>query len=491
MENRSPNIIQFEKDIWFQDCKVLFSEKDVLQQTFQNYTNLEQLTLRGRDTIKIEEKSFDNLKNLISLNIHVKSVDFHEFLFKNLKKLKELSLRCKAVFNDKHSIALDNLESLKLFCTFNGQIKNLLNLKKLTLNSFSFQDFSFKNFQNLETLNLKRPHFYNVFYNKIPKDLFSDLTSLKNLAYYDDRILDDKSLGLIKELFVNLPAKVAKFECNNFIFDIFHSNKTPFIYKLKSLVITIESEIDFSNYFLFHENLFPCLESIDLRKKQDHINRQSISIELFKKLKKLKVLKLDEFSLVGIDKDLNYLEEASFGFQLPENISNFSNLKKLHFKNSDQIIEYSEDFLEDLINLEELVLDNVVISIDSNAQYLFKKLIKLKVLKLTNVTFSNLRSTYFDCLVNLEKLDLQYSYFESSFEESPFRNLKKLNYLNLSNCTALKPFDKAFFAGLINLNTLDISFESNRLSAEKIEFKKDSFTDLKNLSSIFFFHIKN
>ena len=76
---------------------------------------------------------------------------------------------------------------------------------------------------------------------------FSYLTSLKNLTYYDD---DDEYLSLTKELYSNIPTKVEKFESNYFIFDIFHSNKTPFIYKLKSLVLTEnnESEIDYDQY---------------------------------------------------------------------------------------------------------------------------------------------------------------------------------------------------------------------------------------------------
>ena len=472
LETNRQNIIQFKKDLWQQDCKVLMHKENVFQHTFQNYTNLEDLTLSGY--IGIEENSFDNLKNLTRLKLRIYSGVIPEFLFKNLNKLKELSIH-KGGLNKDHMHGLDNLESLELFDSFDGQIENLLNLKKLTLKSFHFKEFSFKYFKNLETLSVE----IFDFDRKTPKKIFSYLTSLKNLTFYDYRRRDDKySSCLIKELFSNLSSNVVNFECKYFIFDILHSYKTPFIYNLKSLVITIESEIDFMNYFLFHENLFPSLESIDLRRIAS--SRQGISVELFKRIKKLKILKLQGYSLFGIDKEFNNLEEASFDFQIPENVSNFSNLKKLNLKNLTRKIVLEENFLEDLINLEELVLDDVVDSIDSNAQYLFKKLIKLKELKLTGVYFKNLKSTYFDYLVSLEKLDLQDSFFRN-VEEKPFRNLKRLNYLNLSNCRADKPFDRSFFVGILTLNTLDMKFDSDILSTENIESKSDFLSRSKHL----------
>ena len=157
-----------------------------------------------------------------------------------------------------------------------------------------------------------------------------------------------------------------------------------------------------------------------------------------------------------------------------------------------------EDFLEDLIHLEELVLCSVVISIDSNAQYLFKTLIKLKELRLTGVEFGNLKSTYFDYLVNLEKLDLHNSSFDH-VEESPFRNLENLNYLNLSSCRAYRPLDKSFFAGMFNLKNLILFknkplIESTSTESKKIpqiELKKESLSDFENKDLIVSFSFKS
>ena len=484
LETTRENIIQFKKDSWHHDCNVLLISNITIKEyhtIFQYFTNLKELSLYG--DIIIIENQFDTLKNLTSLKLKFLSDQIPKFLFKNLKKLKELSLEFYIKgLNQNHLCGLDNLESLKLVSNFNGQIDNLANLKTLTLQGFNLEDFSFKNFKNLETLCLDEP-----FVNISPKDSLSCLTSLKNFTFYDYRVFYEGRVDERYCLFSNLPDNIEHFECRDFTFDIFHKRGAPFIYKLKSLVIIINSESGFKNNYLFQENLFPCLESIDLKERTG--NSQSISIELFKKIKKLKALKLERsLSLVGIDKEFNYLEEASFDYKIPENILNFSNLKKLTLKDfyPDEI-EIGEDFLENLIHLEELVLERVAYSIDSNAQYLFKTLIKLKELKLTSLSFCNFKSTYFDYLVNLEKLDLQKCHFKD-VEEGPFRNLKKLNYLNLSNCKSYgdKPLDKLFFVGILNLKTLEMNFDSKSIYDRNIEFKKDSFTDLKSLTNISF-----
>ena len=314
-------MIRFEKDDWFQACKSLIFKEDVLQdlRPLQNYTNLEELTLSG--DFKIQENSFDDLKNLKYLKLEVKSYDFPEFLFKNLSNLKKLSLIYETKFlNNNHFCGLVSLESLEITLGVNGKIENLLNLKELTLNDFQFEEFSFKNFKNLETLKLEYPDFND----EPPKDLFIYLTSLKNLTYnedYYDESRDDE-IGLMIELFSNIPTNVEHFDCHQFIFNLFDDYEIPFIYNVKSLVIHIHDLIDFN--FLFLENLFPCLESIEFSSDAD---AEDISIDLFKRIKNLKVLQLKGLKLVGIDKEFNYLENFYSEFQAP-NISNFSNRSK-------------------------------------------------------------------------------------------------------------------------------------------------------------------
>ena len=128
--------------------------------------DLEELDLS--DDIKIQANTFDHLKNLKFLKLDIKSANIPEFLFKDLTKLKELSLGYISGLNNNHICGLDNLESLEVVCSFNGQIQNFLNVKTLTLNYFEFEEFSFKSFKNLETLSLKNPNFYN----EIPNDFF-------------------------------------------------------------------------------------------------------------------------------------------------------------------------------------------------------------------------------------------------------------------------------------------------------------------------------
>ena len=74
-------------------------------------------------------------------------------------------------------------------------------------------------------------------------------------------------------------------------------------------------------------------------------------------MKMLKCLNVKGYLLIDfLHYDMSYLTEASFRFQLPVNISSFINLKKLCLELFDQMISLNGQFLEDLVNLEDLEL---------------------------------------------------------------------------------------------------------------------------------------
>ena len=82
-----------------------------------------------------------------------------------------------------------------------------------------------------------------------------------------------------------------------------------------------------------------------------------VNSELFTNIKKLKCLNVKGYLLIDfLYYDMSYLTEASFRFQLPVNISSFINLKKLCLELFDQMISLNGQFLEDLVNLEDLEL---------------------------------------------------------------------------------------------------------------------------------------
>ena len=69
-------------------------------------------------------------------------------------------------------------------------------------------------------------------------------------------------------------------------------------------------------------------------------------------------------------------------------------------------------------------LAEVFDSIDLNAQYLFKNLIKLKNLELFKNSLNHLKSTYFEFLVNLEELDLKDNSIQA-VDPGSFKGLSK------------------------------------------------------------------
>ena len=197
---------------------------------------------------------------------------------------------------------------------------------------------------------------------------------------------------------------------------------------------------------LFGQNLFPNLENLSLTWDTNitSSNYRDLDVRQFKNMKNLKVLSLRGFSLHCIDVEFNYLTEATFSIKVPENICNFYNLEKLCLENFTDKISLDEKFLEHLVNLEELKLDDVFDSIDEDVQYLFKSLVKLKKLTLTYNEINTVKSSYFQHLVDLEELNLRLNDIRA-IEQGAFKTLTKLKYLNFS-CNEIKEFQKDCFA---------------------------------------------
>ena len=189
-------------------------------------------------------------------------------------------------------------------------------------------------------------------------------------------------------------------------------------------------------------------------------------------------------TLNGIDKDLNYLEEASFHIKIPDNISNFVNLRILRISGLDDKLELTESFLEDLINLEELRLWDVFDSMDSNVLYLFKDLVKLKQLKMNLNKINILKSTYFEYLLNLEVLDLERNEIKS-IEQSPFNNLSKLWNLDLSN-NPIEIINKTNLDGLFELKYLYLRKNTTEVELMKTKLTKDAIQRCTNLRKLYY-----
>ena len=174
-----------------------------------------------------------------------------------------------------------------------------------------------------------------------------------------------------EQMMLSIPKHVEEFKTNLKLYEYF--NLTSSDYNLRSLEIILESDSiqNIEDLSLFKSDLIDNLKHLNL--KWEFIDLwnyryHSLSAEKFKKIKKLQSLKLINLILVDVDTEFNHLTEASFSIQVPENISNFFNLVKLKLENLKEKISLNEQFLEYLVNLEELGLKSVSNSIDLNSE---------------------------------------------------------------------------------------------------------------------------
>ena len=444
----------------------------------------------------IKANSFEALSNLTKLNLKCRGFKtFPDYLFRNQKNLKELSLStCYGKLNKKHFYGLDNLEILDLqhfkfdkIAIDKDVFETLVNLKKLTFTFIEFNGFTLNGLDNLETLNLIEIKFTA----KTPKNLFHNLKNLKNFKL--DRMLlnrdadnvitySENELSHIKEVFQSMPSNVEIFESGNIgDWDFVMLNTIPinFTFGLKNLEIFVHRLnannrcIDFFLENFLNHKFFPKLENVRLFNCTEMW--QNIYMKQYNLMRNLKSLEVQGFTLVDNDFVLTNLEELKIAYEIPNSSLVLCNLKKLIlFDLKHKTISLSEHFLEGLIYLEELKLLNCFHSIDSNARYLFKTLTKLKILRLgNNNSIPILKSSYFDFLVNLEQLTWVNNK-TSEIESGSFKNLKVLQHLNLSR-NNLHELDKTILEGLLELQVLKL--EKN----ENVHFKKDALLDMKKL----------
>ena len=487
LETSRQNIIHFAKDLWFEDCKILKCVcNDIIDMGLRNFKDLLELDIIANDLLRgviIEEYTFDSLECLLRLKLE--GFGISEYAFKKLKNLKELSLigNHKLVLNKNHFCGLENLEKLVYQGKLNEDLESLTNLRDLTLKSFVFDGFTFKGLEKLEKLSL-------IDIDLTPrtdKNLFKKLLNLKSFCFKKDSSSNQLNLmkkEIFSETFSSIPMNVKQFETDSDIFDVLISkdgqSTMPFLKAITSLKVIIFTNIDIMKCFQFNENL----EAITLEDKSLEFPH-NINLKDLIKLRRLQTLKFEGYILEGVDKEFTSLTEASFTNKIPENISNFVNLKKLSLKSIDPKLVLRENFLDDLRNLEELTLDKVFDSNDPDMKFLFKNLVGLKFLTINQNKMSILKSSYFEFLVNLEKLNLSANQIDV-IESGSFSHLNKLKYLNLSS-NGLKTFDQTFLYGLLDLTTLDL--ESNPIDFLKQD-EFSSFDKLERVSLCKFFKVQ-
>ena len=437
---------------------VIQSEENLTTNDYKNLkmlTNLEHLELSLNTMIPTHIlNSFENLSYLkLKCNL---LIQFPEFLFKNLTKLKELNLVIwkEVKLNSCHFIGLENLQTFKLNENWEysqrmdiGDCLNpLVNLKHLELEKVILNQLSLLYLDNIEKLRLVNCQMKRPLRRMTSQQPFENLKSLKyleinHIAY--------------KEAPFTVPSTVETLKTN---IDYFESIammdlEVPFNCELKSLEIEIDNErVDLKKFCLFTKDCSDKFKSLEIL----HVNgepvlnrrRPCFTTTQLKTLNNLKVLTLKNIILTGVDVEFNYLTEASFSMAMPTNMANFYNLEKLCLEYIRDRNALNETFLEELVNLEELELNMAFKSIDSKVKYLFKNLTKLKKLTMKENAIAVLKYSYFDYLVNLEELNLANNYGLEIIEPGSFEKLFKLKSLNLSgnNLQTVYIFSKDAFS---------------------------------------------
>ena len=491
LEEKRLNIIQLEKSKWLEDAELniedqfmtfyslgtftdnikklsIFSSYELTKlesNMFTKLKNLKHLALISYKISTIEVNSFNALLNLTHLKLDCGSLEnLPEFLFTNLKNLKELDLKYNSQFKilRNHFHGLENLNTLKIkgdsdYLILNENLDILNNLKEFELTNIQFNEFTFKGFENLEILRLKNLKFFK----NTQKNLFLQLKNLQNfqvIINVDDH--HNEQSTLFKEIFFNLPSSIKIFDTKYIFFEFLSLNSIPFICGIKSLKISFDKIKDYNNLTPFDNGFFQNLEKLTIIR--DHNNDYKLApCKWFEKLKNLKSLKLHGFILSDDYRHSNFnlIEKVSFRHQIPNmTLNNFLQLKKLSLEIFDRQITLNENFLNDLINLEELSLIKVFDSIELNSKFLFKNLIKLKKLNLVSNSITIVKSSYFQFLVNLEVLDLSANGIKV-IESGSFESLKQLKFLYLTFNSSLKEIKNEVFNSNCNLKT--VQFISN------------------------------
>ena len=422
---------------------------------FTKFKNVEHLKLHFGEIKSIDKDLFNSFENLTNLELELRSLkNLPEFSFTSLTKLKELSLALdETKLNKNHFKGLQNLEALRLTgIELDEDLDCFSNLKDLKLKRVKLNKFTLHGLETLEIFNLDCFKFtLEKPYLKFQRSFFQNLKNLKSLdimirEWPVNSVPEDCDF-LLKEILRRIPTNIETLNTNvKFLKHLDpYSNPAPFIQGLKHLKIIVDDQKEENVELLkfFKEISFKNLESLELTSLSD--NQRSLKTQLFKEMRNLKSLKLLGYVLNGVDAEFNYLTKASFKFRLPQNISNFVNLKSLSLDFGYEFITINERFLEDLVNLEDLALSCVFNSIDPNVQFLFKTLIKLKKLDFYRNKMHVIKSSYFKNLVNLEEVKLE-SCEIKVIEPDAFFKLTELKQLDLSGNYSLENIKKYHFA---------------------------------------------
>ena len=423
---------------------------------FDNLTKLRTLSLSMNRIKRIKQDLFDKMESIEYLDLHLNPIDQIEAnSFFKLKRLGRLDLsECK----------------LKLISgqMFTGLVSLLnLTLQHNEINSFALEDDRVLNKANLTSdeielvkaslfVGLGKLQYLDLSGNKLTKldlNCFSNLNGLRSL---------NLSANLIDEL--NQTTRIgvlARAEQINLSL-----NKLRLInaQALASSGRTLRKLNLANNQLEALDSMFfvplTALKFLDLRDNQLEMTIDDLTFSSQRDLHSLeltgnKCVKIHE----GAFKHLSTLWTLAIdspGGNLFMELEDLPELSKL-------CVRYSDQSLFEKFNVKEkkqvssriTTLDfsfNLGVKVDS----LFSYFPSLTELILSGTSLDKLEAVLFSGLENLFKLDVSNNLIETLEDQSLFRPLEKIEFINLSR-NKLKKIHHRLFKKLINLKTLDLS----------------------------------
>jgi len=474
---------------------IKFSQNDIDE--ISTLTKLEELTLVNCEYDDLNLKSLENLGNISSLILN-ESITFEILGTANTNILKFMKPLKKLVIND---ITLTQ-ENINDIATLNNLEDLLIKFKHEDGLDFS----SFENLSKLTYLKLEKAY-YNSYEHLIPTNFIKNLSNLKNLTIYllninEDNIKEINSLVSLESLELYLPTYANLdltfnnlsnliylyiYGSNNVTIDFPNSEnlKQLFIFNIKCTQKIID---DISNLTSL-ENLtlsgmevsginFDDLSNLSNLTELNFSSSQNILSEIpsfvfnLKLLKKLSLMFQNISSIPSDISNLQNLEELDLSFNrisvIPEAITSLKNLKSLVL-NDNQLSSISKN-ISNNENLENLILNNNGIK---NLPVEISSLKNLKIINLSSNRLTSLPDGFFD-ITEIETLKLDDNRIKSISDD--IGNLKNLKELSINNNQiASIPSSLSKCESLVSLN----------LNSNMITSIPSEIGDLKNLEELF------
>ena len=437
---------------------------------FNNLKNLLTLDLHGNSLISLQPGCFQGLEKLSELDLSANMMSSIPVnAFQNLLNLKELILEDNqldflnsSIFSGLNKLKSLNLEGNSLISLHVELFQGLSRLEKLDLDENQLTALEvglFHGLSNLRDLSLQRNRLNSLelegnSMKSLPVEIFQGLGRLEDLDL-DGNELSTLEVGLFHGLdnLVDLSIQVNRL--SSLGVGLFHG-----------LTNLIELDLDDNQIPALEAGLFHGLinlEELDI----DYNMISAIDIDVFQGLTSLMELDLDfnlltRFEvglfdglsqLVYLDLDNNYLETVDVG--VFRDLSTMNNL----WMAQNKLVTLDVDMFQGLENLKELYLHyNLLESLEVG---IFDGLTHLVELVLSDNRLTTISADLFQGLHNLSSLRLDGNQI-TSLPSGIFRgmfNLKKL-YLNKNEISYL---EAEIFNGLINLDTLTL--QHNRLKS--------------------------